>query len=60
MEATLDMARAYKDADFIVIAVPTDYSPEKNFFDTSLVETVLQQAAESNPRAALVINLRFR
>ena len=55
LEATLDMARAYKDADFIVIAVPTDYSPEKNFFDTSLVETVLQQAAESNPRAALVI-----
>jgi len=53
--ATLDGSEAYKDADFIVIAAPTNYDSEKNFFDTSHVEEVIDLAISVNPDAILVI-----
>ena len=53
--ATLDGASAYKDADFIVVATPTNYDSQKNFFDTSAVETVIDLVLEVNPDAVIVI-----
>lgn len=53
--ATLDAQSAYSDADFIVVAVPTNYDSQKNFFDTSLVEQVIKTAIECNPTAVIVI-----
>ena len=55
LSATLDAEAAYRDAEFVIIAAPTNYNSEKNFFDTSAVESVIRLVMQANPDAIMVI-----
>lgn len=55
LKATVDDESAYKDADFVIISTPTNYDTEKNYFDTSSVETVIQRVMKVNPEAVIIV-----
>lgn len=55
LKATIDAKAAYKDADYVVVAAPTNYDPQKNYFDTSAVEAVIDLVIKYNPKAYVVI-----
>lgn len=55
LTATLDAEKAYSDAEFVIIAAPTNYDPNKNFFDTSAVENVIELVLKSSDTAMMVI-----
>lgn len=55
LHATLDAAKAYENAEFVIIAAPTNYDPQKNYFDCSAVETVIETVLASNPSATMII-----
>ena len=55
LTATLDAEKAYKDAEFVVVAAPTNYDSKKNFFDTSAVENVIELVMKYNDHAIIVI-----
>ena len=55
LTATLDAKTAYEDADFVIVAVPTNYDSKKNYFDTSAVELVIETVMKYNPKATVII-----
>lgn len=55
LKTTLDGRFAYEEAEYVIIAAPTDYDPYNNYFDTSIIEDIIEQVIEGNPTAYIVI-----